>query len=286
MKAVLLITGLAATIGLSLLGVRLGDSMPQLAKGEGVLSVAFGDARATISRAMVHKADSYFHGGVDMECTEHHDEEEGEKCSECSDVRTDRMNHEGCHHHHEAEHHHEHLEEGCNRPEHSNNQSFEQSNISFWDPWRWINTHIRAPEVERHLEGEKAVELMPWFWAAVKADPHNIDAWTTAIYMAEHTMKDDKLARRVIDEAKRTNPDSLDVLVSEGKFVYKRGSGDLKAAEGIFIHVRDAALTRCGNELEKLSENDRWAYKFALNYLSAIQKKKLYYERPTAFGSF
>lgn len=274
MKAVLLTIGLASTIGLSLLGIRLADAMPQVTKGEGVLSVAFGDARETISRAMVHKADSYFHGGVDMECSEDHDDEEGEKCSECSDVRADRMNHAGCHHHREAEHHHEHLDEGCNRPEHSNNQSFEQSNISFWDPWRWINSHIRAPEVERHLEGERAVELMPWFWAAVKADPHNIDAWTTAIYMAEHTMKDDKLARRVIDEAKLMNPDSLEILVAEGKFIYKRGEGDVDAAEKIFILVRDTAMTRCANKLEDLCENDRWMYKFALNYLTAIQKKR------------
>ena len=47
---------------------RFGDAMPQVVKGEGALAVAFGDARETISRAFVHKADSYFHGGVDMEC--------------------------------------------------------------------------------------------------------------------------------------------------------------------------------------------------------------------------
>ena len=46
---------------------------PQRAQGDGVFSVAFGDVRSTISAAMVHKADSYFHGGIDMECKEHHD---------------------------------------------------------------------------------------------------------------------------------------------------------------------------------------------------------------------
>ena len=47
--------------------------LPQVVRGDDALSVAFGDAKSTISAAMVHKADSYFHGGIDMECKEHHD---------------------------------------------------------------------------------------------------------------------------------------------------------------------------------------------------------------------
>ena len=48
--------------------------LPQVVQGDDALSVAFGDAKSTISAAMVHKADSYFHGGIDMECKEHHDQ--------------------------------------------------------------------------------------------------------------------------------------------------------------------------------------------------------------------
>ena len=47
--------------------------LPQVVQGDDALSVAFGDAKSTISAAMVHKADSYFHGGIDMECKAHHD---------------------------------------------------------------------------------------------------------------------------------------------------------------------------------------------------------------------
>ena len=54
------------------------ERMPQIVQGDDALSVAFGDAKCTISAAMVRKADSYFHGGIDMECAEghghHHDE--------------------------------------------------------------------------------------------------------------------------------------------------------------------------------------------------------------------
>ena len=53
---------------------RFGPArMPQVVSGDDALSVAFGDAKSTISAAMVHKADSYFHGGIDMECAEAHD---------------------------------------------------------------------------------------------------------------------------------------------------------------------------------------------------------------------
>lgn len=43
-------------------------SLPQLVRGDDALAVAFGGARETISLAMVQKADSYFHGGIDMDC--------------------------------------------------------------------------------------------------------------------------------------------------------------------------------------------------------------------------
>lgn len=42
-------------------------SLPQLVCGDDALAVAFGGARETISLAMVQKADSYFHGGIDMD---------------------------------------------------------------------------------------------------------------------------------------------------------------------------------------------------------------------------
>ena len=155
--------------------------LPQVARGDGALAVLFGDARETISHALVHKADSYFHGGIDMECKHlgEHDDHDHKDCH----VR------------------HDHVEE---------------THAAF-DLWRWINSHVRAPEQHIHLDGKKSVELMPWFWAAVKADPHNIDAWTTAWYVANNTLKDKALARRVIDEAKAKNPDSLGIAFTEAR---------------------------------------------------------------------
>ena len=81
------------------------------------------------------------------------------------------------------------------------------------DPWQWINVNVRAPERHVHLDDERAVEMMPWFWATVRADPHNVDAWTTAAYAAEKMMKDRALALRVIGEAKARNPDNLELAL-------------------------------------------------------------------------
>ena len=172
---------LAAAVVAALLLCRVdGGRLPQVVKGGDALSVAFADAKTTISAAMMQKADSYFHGGIDIECHEGHNHEHHESpafAKATADKRT--TNHE---------------------PLATNH-----------DPWLWINRHVRAPEKHVHLDDERAVELMPWFWAAVRANPHNIDAWTTAAYAADRMMKDKALALRVIREAREKNPDSLEL---------------------------------------------------------------------------
>ena len=218
--------------------------MPQVVSGDDALSVAFGDAKSTISAAMVHKADSYFHGGIDMECTEGHD-----------------------HHHDEPDcHHRESVQQ-------SSNQTIRQSHShSVSDPWLWINHHVRAPERHVHLEGERSVELLPWFWASVKADPHNIDAWTTAWYTANAMLKDKALARRILDEAKAKNPDSLEIAWTEARFVYDGGNGDVAAAERLLEAARGMGRRKCGGRLSELSSHEAEAFCYVLDYLSKIHE--------------
>ena len=217
-------------------------SLPQLVRGDDALSVAFGGAKETISLAMVHKADSYFHGGVDMECTLDHNHDEDCNCD------------------------HEHVAE-------SDNQTIEQPNGTF-DPWAWINMRIRAPEVERHLEGAKAVELLPWLWAAVKSDPHNAEAWSVAWYTASHVMKDKALAAKVIAEAKAKNPDSIEIAFTEGRALYDGGKGDVAAAKRAFQRTVELADVKCGGDSSKLSEREEEAFRFANGYLKNLDKGK------------
>ena len=234
MKLVLPSLAVAVLVAL-LLGRVERSRLPQVVQGNDALSVAFADAKATISAAMVQKADSYFHGGIDMECPEHHEP-------------------------------HPHV---CNPPApQSTNPPIAHSH--FFDPWQWINAHVRAPERHVHLEGDKAVEMLPWFWAAVRADPHNIEAWTTAAYAAERMMKDRALARRVIDEAKAKYPDSLEIAWTEARFVYDGGKGDVAGAERLFEEARAMGKRLCGGRLSELSGHDAETYCNILDYLSKI----------------
>ena len=217
------------------------ERVPQVVKGEGALAVAFGDARETISQVFVHKADSYFHGGVDMECNHlaehgHADHNDG---------------HEDCHDGHVHD---------------------EALHVSF-DPWRWINSHVRAPDVHRHLGGRETIELMPWFWASVKADPHNIEAWTTTWYIANNMMKDKDLALRVIAEGLEKNPDDPELLICRGRTIYDNGRGEFAAAREAFSAAVAAAsrmLQHVGSSEERIVQ----ARNFAQAYLDEMAKRE------------
>ena len=213
------------------------DRLPQVVKGGDALSVAFADAKETISAAMVQKADSYFHGGIDMDC----------------------------HAAHGHDHEHEHDHDECR---HAHDEPQEKTGL---DPWRWINSHVRAPERHVHLDGEKSAETLPWFWAAVRADPHNVDAWTTALYVADKMMKDKALARRVLEDAKAKNPYSLEIAFAEARFVYDGGKGDASAARRILESALQLGNRKCGGRLSELSERDAETCRRMREYLSGIR---------------
>ena len=247
MKAAAAFIALCALLAFAIGG--MGRSrLAQVAKGGDVLSVAFADAKAVISAAMVHKADSYFHGGIDMKCNEisgrGHDEHEE--------------------HHEEHEGHEDH--ERCKHGEHL-------AATAISDPWGWINGKIRAPEKHVHLDGKRSVEMMPWLWASVKADPHNVDAWTTAWYVANTMMKDRELARRILSEARAANPQSLDVVCAEARFAYDEGKGDAAAAERLLEEGRRIGKGMCGGDLSRLSEHDAETFCSILDYLSVLYLK-------------
>lgn len=198
--------GAALALGLSRLP---GSALPQVVKGEDVLAVAFGDARTVLSQMMIRKSDSYFHGGIDIDCS----------CKDCRDGE----------HHHEDHGHEDHDHE---------DHAAAQSNGGFLDPWRWINAHVRAPQRHVHLDGEKAVELLPFYWAALRADPHNVDGWTTAVFIAARDIGDDAMAGRMIAEAKAANPESAEIAFAEGRLLRRNGQGDLSAARKCFERAK------------------------------------------------
>lgn len=221
--------GLVAAAALAFALARLPPARwPQAAAGGDVLSVAFGDARQMIAQALVHKADSYFHGGVDMDgghtCELHHDHGEQDHRDE-----------------HGAQDHHDH------DPGHVHAVSR--------DPWRWINDHVRAPQVERHLAGARAVETIPILWASVRADPRNIDAWTTAWYIAARVMRDGELGARILEEGLRVNPDDPELLFTQARAALDASAGRAKA-RALMGRARSVLMTRCGGRPDRLSSAD------------------------------
>ena len=219
----------AAALSASAVAVLLAlvpvGRMPQVVRGDGALAVAFGDARETISHALVHKADSYFHGGIDMEC--------------------------------------KHLEEHGGHEDRHGRQDHVEETHGIFDPWRWINSHVRAPERHIHLDGGKSVELLPWFWAAVRADPHNVDAWTTAWYVAAHVMKDDLLALRIAEDGWRRNPGSIEIACALGRTYRAKNTFDRGKSKAMFEEA-----VRLGRAKGRLSEREELSFHLAESHLA------------------
>lgn len=231
--------------------------LPQGQVGEDVLSVLLGDAKKDISASMVRTADSYFHGGVDINChlDDHDHDHDGHVCGEVA----------ACPHHGRDHHDHDDHEDDTGR--------VVVSNLHF-DPWRWINGHVRAPEIDLHLEGEKAKEMLPWFWMAVRSNPHNIEAWTTAWYAAARIMKDSQLALKVAQEACQANPDNLEVLCILGRTYRIEGLRDDVQAIAAFSKAREKGLRASGGNLSELSEEDKDSFLQSLDYLSIYAAEK------------
>lgn len=240
-KALVLVAAVAAVAGAAELCASFGDALPQQAADGDVLSVAFSDAREELASALVQRADSYFHGGIDFDCHAAHG-----------------------HAHEHGEHDHD----------HDDIDGHEQDG-GWFDPWEWIDSRVRAPSVHRHLEGSETMELMPWLWAGVRADPRNIANWTTAWYVASHMAKDHALAREILAEARRANPESMELAFTAGCEAYDGGRGDAAAAETLFLEAKALGERSCGGDLSRLSEHDSQIYQFILGYLRKIEEDRL-----------
>lgn len=201
--------------------------MPQALVDGDFLSVLLGDAKKDISGIMVREADSYLHGGVDMDC--HHLQDHDD-------------HHDHCEEHEEGRHGHE-------------PKSF--------DPWRWINVHIRAPEIDRHIDDNKMVELMPWFWAATQSNPHNIEAWRSAWYVALFLMKDEPLALRIASEGWRLNPSAIEMAYVLGRTYCAEKTRDSEKSELMFLEV-----VRIAERKGQMENNDNLYFFSAAEHLS------------------
>lgn len=154
----------------------------------------FGEGREALSGSMMDRADLYFHGGLGHEdCPMHHEDAEEDE-----------------------QHHHEHEHDG--RIQLDDEEDHEEDYGGGW--WRTLN-HRLHPHGHVHLVGEReAREMLPWMWAAIKADPNNEDAYIATAYWLDSKLHRPEAAITVLDEGLGHAPNSPDLLLAKGRILY------------------------------------------------------------------
>jgi len=212
--------GLAGGIALVLADCP-AKALPRGTSGGDLLAVCFGDARAVFSTAMVRKADSYFHGGVDLDAHE---------VAEHAAARAGGT--------------HGVLAGEAYEAEEAARDRAAAAPVTFLpDPWAWIDARVHVQE-HRHLDDAHARELIPWFWAAVRADPSNLSAYEDAAYVVGTMMKNPGGAIKILDEGIAHNPRAAILDFDRGE-IFERRIKDRAIAAAAFERaaLKSAAAT-------------------------------------------
>lgn len=177
------------------------ETLPQKSDSD-PLAILFGDVRVLIGRKMIGKADEYFHGGVtDIDCSLEHD------------------HHDHAHDHHD---HHDHTDHHDHDFQDIQDlQDIQDGHEAVRAPWRFVTRAIRLPSIERHLEGESTREILPWLWAALRVDSGNVSAYANAAYVLDSLYGDKDKALAVLEEGRKTNPDSSELEFQKGELLLR-----------------------------------------------------------------
>lgn len=234
----------AGAVCLAFLVPRLAGESPVQAGGADLLSLFFADARSIIGKSLVTRADSYFHGGVTMECTDAHGD--------------DPDAHEAHDHAQEAV-----MEEPGDEARHD---------VGSRDPWAWINAKVHVQE-HRHLEGEELDEIVPWIWAACRAAPNNIEAYTMGWYVLAKMQKQVDQGLAVLEEGIRNNPDNVELEFTKGQCLFSDVK-DKAASEAAFMMAREKSLRNAKGDLSSLPEAEAEIFSRSLAYLAFFAKAR------------
>ena len=100
---------------------------------------------------------------------------------------------------------------------------------SWWQPWGRLNAALH-PRGHKHLHGKRQEkEVLPWIWAAVQADPHNIEAWLTTAYWLANRLDKPIQAVDLLDQGIRRNPDGYSLPAAKAR-ILSRQLGDVENA--------------------------------------------------------
>lgn len=176
---------------------------PQQGNTGNLLDILAGDARGLISQAMIGKAEAYFHGGI--------------------------TDHEDCH-----------VATGCEHHDHDHGHHHQRPVLGRFDPWGYINNQIHSQE-HIHLEHNKAEELLPWYWAACEASPHNFLAFEATSYALATMLEKPQEAVLLLEQGIKHNPYEVRLEIARGEILIKQLK-NFKEAEAAFLAAFQKSL--------------------------------------------
>lgn len=274
---------LAVVVGIAL------ARMPQLQLPEGSRSIVgrlFGGARTVLSDDMFERADIYFHGGV-----AHHHEPGGEHHEAATPVeaghararfhpladapQSNAPTQSAARNPRQPGHQPQgysviHEEHGGHTAEHEHDE--EENIIPCWDLWSRLNRRIH-PTGHRHLRGPRyEKEVLPWLWASVRCDPHNVTAYDVAAYWVAERLHNPDEGMKIIEEGIRNNPDAFRLEFTRGEILlqtYNDRDGAFSAFQRA-MRKWQAANARAAPE----HKPDTFQYGSILLYLAVLSERK------------
>jgi hypothetical protein len=202
---------------------------PQQGKTGNLLDIIAGDTRTIIGVALLEKADAYYHGGL----VDHGD------CSVLTACK---------------DHDHDHEEEQTTR-----------KSPAWRDPLRYLNEQLQA-QAHIHLDREGAEEILPWYWAACEASPHNIQAIEAAVYVLANMTEKPQEALTLLEKGIQNNPYNVTLELSRSE-ILMRHFNDFKKAELAFLAAYEKSL-------HEKAPNDDLEKAKALFYLGHLAKQR------------
>ena len=227
----------------------------------GLMGRVFGETREILGTQMIQRADLYFHGGVGkIECNHGLSSSAGH-------------HHEASHGHAQDDHNHghEHDEDTLGNA-HQHEHKHPSTDTSGPADWLTRLNQRLHPRAHKHLSGANAEkELLPWLWAAVKADPHNINAYGIGAYWLGDRLNRPDKALEFIRQGIRDNPNAYELEITRAEILW-HNVNDRDAVIAAFHKAREKFLARfrpgAKTEIKNIPSAAKLLYHRILTYLT------------------
>ncbi len=246
-RFILLLAPLLAGVMLLGGGVERGGGLRRSGgpgNGADVVALLFGEARKVVSRSFFDRAELYFHGGVEdaaAACAEHGHGGPGGALAAAA-VST------------------------SGHGEHDDEEAAAEG--GGWDLWSRLNRRLH-PSEHRHMAGAREeAEVVPWIWAAAKADPHNTLAYSIGAYWLSRRLGRVDEGLRFIEDGIRLNPQSCDLEFCRGEVLIMKDRARPEVAREAFR----AALRKWTPDQFEDAEDAALFRRDALIYLGTLSR--------------